>query len=147
MIGVAGHCHGACNEGKIVCSELMSHLAEPNVSMLNLVSLMKTIAQQNATIAHQNELIVGLTADMIEQKRQFGVFKSEMAEQVVECSFAQSAIPDSIGNAFTSLIAVTIGLNKYSFKEADSFKIALKSTAPLKEVDLLDASGLFGGDY
>jgi len=37
----------------------------------------------------------------------------------------QASVPHSIGNAFKSLIAVTIGLENYSFKQADTYKAFL----------------------
>jgi large subunit ribosomal protein LP0 len=39
----------------------------------------------------------------------------------------QASMPHSIGNAFKNLVAITLGLDTYTFPEADTFKEALKN--------------------
>jgi len=38
----------------------------------------------------------------------------------------QASLPHSIGNAFKTMVAITVGLDNFSFKEADPFKAFLK---------------------
>ena len=55
---------------------------------------------------------------------------AQATKQVAALSFAlnyptQASIPHAIGNAFKSLVAVTVGLEGYSFEAADPYKAAL----------------------
>jgi len=55
---------------------------------------------------------------------------SEAVQKVAALSLqigypTQASIPHSIGNAFKSLVAVTVNLDKYSFDKADSYKAFL----------------------
>jgi len=81
----------------------------------------------------------------IDEKYLIGMFSaalSKVAAVSLQIGYpTQASLPHSIGNAFKSLVAVTVNLDNYSFKKADAFKAFLANPSAFASAAPAAAAG------